>query len=71
MYVNYGAHCTPDHPWKQGSPPSRFLLPSGLGSGGCQNPVKPFNVIESKQNVLGMCHTQFNLTISDRTCDID
>ena len=21
MYVNYATHCTPDHPWKEGSPP--------------------------------------------------
>ena len=49
LYVNCGTHCTPDHPWKKGSPTLRFFsrfLPcwfkgvfscpcGGMGKGGC------------------------------------
>ena len=56
MHVNYGPHCTLDHPWEEGShtlrSSSRFLPSCPLGGLGlwvrrCHNirPVKPFETV--------------------------
>ena len=73
MCVTHGTHCTPNHPWKEGSPtllPSQgfFLIiqgvfscpPGGLGLGGVVNvwPVKPFETV----TVIKGCTNKMDLT---------
>ena len=53
LYVNDGTHCTPDHPWKEGSP---TLRPWGGGVINTRS-VKPFETVP----VIKGCTNQIEL----------